>query len=312
MSSTPPTKRQRTDEDASAEATDNADGTPKSYLWFEDGNVVLQAQDTLFRVHQSVLSLHSEVFSDMFKLPLPSDDTSQPMFEQGCPLISLSDSAEDLTCLLSNIYENCKKYDYRQAMEPRHAIALFRLGNKYGIEYLQKEIIDRLKTEFPSTLAAWDRSFDGQEGDFEVSTGASWNEHERTAISNLAYEFDIQILLPAVYAEFHNLNDQLLKTCLIGKEKLSRATLRYLSTLPHADLDPTRKCSHLIWGITEALSDGVCCLDPLFELTQSVEIRTCENCYPKFVEIYEAMREVLWDRLPSFFGLPKWEELKDS
>jgi BTB/POZ domain len=34
--------------------------------WFPDGNVVLQVESTLFRVHRSILSMHSEVFHGMF------------------------------------------------------------------------------------------------------------------------------------------------------------------------------------------------------------------------------------------------------
>ncbi|KAF4610799.1 hypothetical protein D9613_006677 [Agrocybe pediades] len=110
MTSTP-AKRQKMKEDT-ANATEHGD-TQKSYLWFDDGNVVLQAEKTLFRVHKSVLALHSEVFSDMFRLPLPSDNSSQPMFEEGCPLILLSDLADDVASLLSNIYENQKRVSQR-------------------------------------------------------------------------------------------------------------------------------------------------------------------------------------------------------
>jgi len=37
-------------------------------LWFPDGNVVLATDSLLFRVHKSVLSLHSSVFKDMFDI----------------------------------------------------------------------------------------------------------------------------------------------------------------------------------------------------------------------------------------------------
>ncbi|KLO08394.1 hypothetical protein SCHPADRAFT_1000974 [Schizopora paradoxa] len=37
-------------------------------LWFLDGNVVLSTKIYLFRVHKSILSLHSSVFCDMFQL----------------------------------------------------------------------------------------------------------------------------------------------------------------------------------------------------------------------------------------------------
>lgn len=45
--------------------------TPKHHdvLWFTDGNVVLETDTYLFRVHKSLLSFHSTVFRDMFELP---------------------------------------------------------------------------------------------------------------------------------------------------------------------------------------------------------------------------------------------------
>ena len=47
-------------------------------LWFEDGNVVLRAEDTYFKVYEGILSRESPVFVDMFSLPHPpgaSDDS---------------------------------------------------------------------------------------------------------------------------------------------------------------------------------------------------------------------------------------------
>jgi hypothetical protein len=40
-------------------------------VWYDDGNLVLQAGDKLFKVHRSVLSQRSEVFSDMLSVPQP-------------------------------------------------------------------------------------------------------------------------------------------------------------------------------------------------------------------------------------------------
>ena len=40
-------------------------------FWFDDGNVVLQVESTLFRVHRSILSMRSEVFQGMFSVPQP-------------------------------------------------------------------------------------------------------------------------------------------------------------------------------------------------------------------------------------------------
>ncbi|KAG9112045.1 hypothetical protein FRC07_007999 [Ceratobasidium sp. 392] len=39
--------------------------------FYSDGNIILNLQGKLFRVHKSVLSLHSRTFSDMFSLASP-------------------------------------------------------------------------------------------------------------------------------------------------------------------------------------------------------------------------------------------------
>jgi BTB/POZ domain len=40
-------------------------------VWYDDGNIILQADTMQFRVHKSILSQHSTVLRDMFKAPQP-------------------------------------------------------------------------------------------------------------------------------------------------------------------------------------------------------------------------------------------------
>ena len=42
-------------------------------LWFADGSVICKAEQTLFKVHISLLCRHSEFFRDLFSLPQPED-----------------------------------------------------------------------------------------------------------------------------------------------------------------------------------------------------------------------------------------------
>ena len=73
-----------------------------SDLWMDDGSIVLQAENSQFRVHRSMLSRHSSVFRDMFSVPQPTDEKNI----EGCPVIYLPDSAEDVSCLLSALYDH--------------------------------------------------------------------------------------------------------------------------------------------------------------------------------------------------------------
>lgn len=81
-------------------------------LWFIDGSVVLQADQTVFLVHQTQLARHSLIFRDMFSLPQPSASRSRddkfargfPMYE-GHPLVMMHDAAEDVANLLTALYD---------------------------------------------------------------------------------------------------------------------------------------------------------------------------------------------------------------
>jgi hypothetical protein len=75
-------------------------------LWFSDGSVVLRAEGTLFRVHISQLVRRSLFFRDLLSLPQPAKDAVglDNTFD-GCPLLLLHDSAEDLSNLLKALYD---------------------------------------------------------------------------------------------------------------------------------------------------------------------------------------------------------------
>lgn len=74
-------------------------------LYYSDGNVVLsgRGQDgsvQYFRVHHSVLSMHSHVLADMFAMPPMKDETYDGMLH-----VRMPDSAEDLASFLGVLYD---------------------------------------------------------------------------------------------------------------------------------------------------------------------------------------------------------------
>lgn len=70
-------------------------------FWLYDGSIILWVEDTLFRVHQTVLSNSSEIFSTLFTLP--QSNTDQDSIE-GCPIVQLHDRAADFNDLLNALY----------------------------------------------------------------------------------------------------------------------------------------------------------------------------------------------------------------
>ena len=65
-------------------------------LWFEDGNIVLLARDTAFRVYRGLLTRHSVIFRDLFSMAQPSSAETM----ESCPVVHISDSPDDLRYLL--------------------------------------------------------------------------------------------------------------------------------------------------------------------------------------------------------------------
>ena len=45
--------------------SEGAENPKRSEIWFEDGNIVLEAEGTQFRVHRGILSLNSPIFNTM-------------------------------------------------------------------------------------------------------------------------------------------------------------------------------------------------------------------------------------------------------
>jgi hypothetical protein len=74
-------------------------------LYFFDGNIAVMAsnnfgEQTVFRVHQSILSHYSTVFADMLALPPVREAETY----DDVPLVCLPDNAEEIESLLKAIY----------------------------------------------------------------------------------------------------------------------------------------------------------------------------------------------------------------
>lgn len=74
-------------------------------FWMEDGTIVLVARDTAFRVYRGLLASQSTVFQDM--LATCSPDAAELL--EGCPVVRLHDSPEDLTHLLRALLPSTRR-----------------------------------------------------------------------------------------------------------------------------------------------------------------------------------------------------------
>ena len=97
-------KRPRTDYDDVCPNSDSVAQPQRSTPWFPDGNIVLEAEQSQFRVYRGILAVNSEVFRDMFNLAQAGGEEVD-----GCPIVQLSDKAEDLRHVLDALH-NSKQY----------------------------------------------------------------------------------------------------------------------------------------------------------------------------------------------------------
>lgn len=107
MNPSVPAKRARVD----AELTQDSFVKVEN-LWFDDGSIVLQASfgprhprsgEPMqgYRVHRSVLALHSKTFFDMFAYSQPEGE----LLVEGCFVVVMQDCASDLEHLLRALYD---------------------------------------------------------------------------------------------------------------------------------------------------------------------------------------------------------------
>ncbi|KAJ7169052.1 hypothetical protein C8R43DRAFT_982058 [Mycena crocata] len=317
--SSPPEKRQRTE---SVSIT-------RSTIWYKDGSVVLQAHNTQFRVHWSILSQHSSFFCDMQDLPQPPDQDSV----EGCPVVELLDSVTDVEEMLKVLYNPAL---FNENNLPFQTIAsLVRLGRKYDFKDLLQIAVDRLHYECPSSLQEYDAVFHSEKSPARIK----WYPGIYFDIIGLARESAIHSLLPCAYLRAALLAtvwmfDGLLredgtrivlspadqKACVIGREKLLLGqwerdnTLGWCHETCEDCLDPVRCTSkknqlfrsHVLAGALYALST-VSTAEKNF-----ASKHLCPSCQKALKTMMTNGRGKMWEELPAFFGLPPWSELQDA
>ena len=71
-------------------------------VWFDDGTLLLRAEDTLFCVYKGIIMMHSTIFHDMSSLTQPEGVQE---YLNGLPVISLQESAGDTGIFLSALHD---------------------------------------------------------------------------------------------------------------------------------------------------------------------------------------------------------------
>lgn len=78
-------------------------------LWFDDGNIIIRTvlnenrAYTVYKVHKSILALHSTVFSDLFDGPQSAFGVASDQYD-GLPVIELPDLPSEVNDFLKALY----------------------------------------------------------------------------------------------------------------------------------------------------------------------------------------------------------------
>jgi len=308
-----------------------------SKFWFQDGNVVLQAEHTQFRLHRSVLSMHCPIFRDMFACSLPENGPTV----DGCPLVHFSETLEDTENFIKILYKSIKTYNRRYTVRLSLLRTMLHFGRKYDMRPLRQEAVYCLMLEFPSTLKEWTEHVFGNVIDDSDSDVEGMFE-----ILYLAYEHSITSILPALYLRIcltHNaqeivegfqcaaknlpLDNKLLTNCLLGRERLHRSvsslTLAWLydnNALSRSDCKT--QCQKRRYMLITKLWNN----DILFSLKYAVypwedislSEELCSSCSKIAKVVYGRAQTSNWDQLKTYFGLCDledgldWETSSDS
>jgi len=123
--------------------------------YYPDGNIVLVAETTKFRVFRSILAGKSEVFKDMFDMTSPGLESNMLNFvdgaavDDGVPMIELQDSAQDVERLLDAVFPS-SMFAPRPSVDVIYSI--LRLSEKYEFDVVYKETALAAFHPFPRGL----------------------------------------------------------------------------------------------------------------------------------------------------------------
>ncbi|KAF9465095.1 hypothetical protein BDZ94DRAFT_1214956 [Collybia nuda] len=295
--------------------------SPPPIPWYEDGNLVLEAGNTRFRISKGVLAAQSPVFQEMLSFPQPPDEEA---FD-GCPVVRLYDSPDDVGYFLKAIYDSSYFEPPPSPTEISIVAGVLRLSTKYQVDYLRHRAIRHLGTLYPLTLAAFDKR--------QETRTTPWKDNTAFFVSLLVRELDLLWVLPSVlYCVCSCPVEDIVQGFLWNGSRMQmnggdRAkclqALLVLANLEHRDilnfltLSSVEGCSspgacntHRLTTL-RSLNTTRDILNPLdsFDEWEWYLKELCQACLEVSKRSHFPAREALWESLPEIFGLPKWLEL---
>ncbi|KLO16681.1 hypothetical protein SCHPADRAFT_994961 [Schizopora paradoxa] len=313
--------------------------TPHEVVWYSDGNVVLATDTYLFKVHKSLLSLHSSVFKDMFE-PLNIDGSNeegiwsgaaQEMYE-GLPVVTLvGDKGEDVVHLLRSVFEPRYHKFYTESTPLDTVVALLLLSSKYDFKDIRTNTILQISRQFPIHLYDYDAVDDGNKPIFGV-----FRRNCPFDLLNAALKADADVLLPTLYfacanyamglllEESHavSMRQDCVENLLRGREELDKAVTLFVMSIPERvragiqsnECTLTTSCleQYRYVDLTDLIEVGVDLGDMRGDYVVDTYLPlACPKCRLYVENEIQKRREEIWSKVPSFFECLEWTVIQD-
>ncbi|KAJ6601524.1 hypothetical protein B0H10DRAFT_2082251 [Mycena sp. CBHHK59/15] len=296
-------------------------------LWFDDGNLVLQAGSSLFRVYGRFLAQHSPIFNDMLKIPQPQGE----QLVEGCPVVQLADNEGDLECFLRSLFDYRFFPPFPSRTTFDNLSGILRLATKYMVDPLRQRALVHLSSAFPLVLSEYPG----------WAAKASWSidDAQYIRLILLAREMSVDWILPLVlYRACNTLTPvQFLHGIYHGDTYLELSSADKLAYLQQFPLIRENGCAEVLdflWNPAQILGcvngrNGYCNRSRT-DLRMSAEawreenplplllwnqgdwksLTVCESCLAAMKEAHATALQKFWDGLPGRFGFPGWPELQ--
>ncbi|KAJ7061513.1 hypothetical protein C8F01DRAFT_1369043 [Mycena amicta] len=315
-------------------------------LWFDDGDLVLQAGNAQYRVYRVVLGMHSLVFRDMLAFPQPAASDSERV--EGQPLVHLPDLEREVTPFLKALFDPEYFRAFPAASEFSKIYASVHMGNKYGVDFLCHRGLVHLSSRFRTTLSQWDSEVecDDKEGilqDLLPSEIISWpapvDKLYLIASIQLAREVDALWILPAAFyhlaCNYDNLRSSIFHDGVFNEIPVSLSAADQWQWC--AGLEEQISATTLVLrflgyplAIQGCSSPDACLLERFKVVDYGINVlnehsrgpltawdaddwkhlnRLCPTCLSALTTSHQAARQKFWNELPGIYGLPPWPEL---
>ncbi|KAF7364232.1 hypothetical protein MSAN_01082800 [Mycena sanguinolenta] len=302
-------------------------------LWFDDGNLIIQAGNSQYRLFRGILVAQSSVFKDMLSCPQPPDS-------EGRSIVHLSDSSAEVTAFFRAIFDPKSSMPaFPNETDFDTICACLRLSHKYGVDYLRRRALVHLSSRFPTTLSECDA--------LETNTApfATWkrpkNGSHRIFLMSLFREVDAIWFLPYTFyllgSNFGRLGsdifhgavyndttvglsredqDSFLRGYFIQRDSLRNEILRFLwSTDKIQDCTNTAECLQIrlnAFKLTCTSDWAAIANAPLHAFKEKwiKDSGMCPSCLAYCMKAHHDACQAFWDKLPKIYGLPRWEQLE--